>query len=57
MAKIGIIRRAVIGAAESGVDRILLANDRHSLAARAVTDLRVGCELVVLDDVVIDTGT
>jgi len=56
MAKMGIIRRAVIGAAESGVERILLANDRHSLGARAVADLQIDAELVVLDDIVIDTG-
>lgn len=56
MAKMGIIRRAVIGAAESGVDRIVLANDRHCLAARAVADLAIDAELVVLDDIVIDSG-
>ena len=36
MAKIGIIRRAAIGAAEGGATRLLLADDRHALARRAL---------------------
>ncbi len=38
-AKIGIIRRAVVGAVEGGAQRLLLAPDKHNLAERAVTDL------------------
>lgn len=36
MAKVGIIRRAIIGAAEAGTQRILLSDDRRSLARRAL---------------------
>ena len=38
-AKIGMIRRAVVGAVEGGASRILLAPDKHSLTERAVMDL------------------
>lgn len=54
MAKIGIIRRAAIGAVEGGATRLLLADDRHALARRAlkgVDGLRPGVdvEIEVLD--------
>ena len=46
-AKIGIIRRAVLGAVEGGATRLLLAPDKHSLAERAVDDLELGDGVVV----------
>ncbi len=50
-AKIGIIRRAVLGAVEGGATRLLLAPDKHSLAARAVDDLDLGDVVIeVLDE-------
>ena len=36
MAKIGIVRRAAIGAIEGGATRLVLADDRHALARRAL---------------------
>jgi len=39
VAKIGIVRRAVLGAIEAGVSRILLSADRNNLAQRAVDGL------------------
>ncbi len=39
MAKIGIVRRAAIGAIEGGATRLVLADDRHALARRAVQGL------------------
>jgi hypothetical protein len=47
MAKIGIIRRAAIGAAEGGARRIIVADDRHALARRALDGL--GLPIEVLD--------
>lgn len=55
MAKVGIIRRAAIGAIEGGARRLVLADDRHALARRALRDLVDGdagrdpVEVVVLD--------
>lgn len=51
-AKIGIIRRALLGAVEGGAGRLLLAPDKHSLAERAVTDLDLpdGVVVEVLDE-------
>lgn len=57
MAKVGIIRRAAIGAIEGGARRLVVADDRHALARRALRDLagvgigadRGSVELVVLD--------
>ncbi len=40
MAKIGIIRRAAIGAVEGGADCLVVADDRHALARRALKELR-----------------
>ncbi len=37
--KVGIVRRAIVAAAESGAERILLAPDRHRLAERAADGL------------------
>jgi predicted polyphosphate/ATP-dependent NAD kinase len=49
-AKIGIVRRMVVGAIEGGVTRILLAPDTHRLCERAVDGLDLGSVLVeVLD--------
>lgn len=51
-AKIGIIRRAVVGAVEGGARRILLAPDKHNLAERAVVDLELeqDVRIEVLDE-------
>ncbi len=46
IAKIGIVRRVVIAAAEAGVTRILLANDPHHLAERAAEGLDLPVELI-----------
>jgi hypothetical protein len=55
--KMGIVRRVVAGAAESGARRVLLADDPHRLARRAVDrlDLPDGVEVELLSDHV--TGT
>lgn len=37
-AKMGVVRRAVAGAIDSGASRILVAPDRHNLSTRAVAD-------------------
>lgn len=39
MAKIGIVRRAAIGAIEGGATRLVLADDRHALARRALREV------------------
>ncbi len=39
MAKIGMVRRAIVGAAEGGAERIVLSDDPHGLARRAVDGL------------------
>jgi predicted polyphosphate/ATP-dependent NAD kinase len=44
--KVGIIRRVVIAAAESGATRIVLGSDASGLAARAVESLDLGVELL-----------
>ena len=44
--KIGIMRRAVAGAFEQGVDRALMSTDTHHLAERAVQDLDGTVEFV-----------
>jgi hypothetical protein len=53
MAKIGIMRRAAIGAIEGGAHRLVLADDRHALARRALrevdADLASRVEVDVLD--------
>ena len=55
-AKIGVVRRAVLGAIAGGACRVLVAPDRHNLSARAVTDLsaeEVGdCVIEVIDEIV-----
>lgn len=58
-AKIGIIRRAVVGAVEGGAQRLLLAPDKHNLAERAVVDLDldVDVRIQVLDEPVIGRST
>ncbi len=58
MAKVGIVRRAIIGAAEGGAERVLLADDRRGLGARAVDGLEPanGAEIVVLDEPILDSG-
>lgn len=45
-AKIGVVRRAVIAASESGATRVLLADDPHRLARRAIDGLDVGAEIL-----------
>ena len=51
MAKIGIMRRAAIGAIEGGATRLVLADDRHALARRALREVESdsGIEIDVLD--------
>ncbi len=49
-AKIGIVRRAVIAAAESGARHILLAADPHHLARRAVEGLNLTATVELLDE-------
>ena len=44
--KVGIVRRAIVAAAESGATRILLMPDRHRLAERAAEGLE-GCAIEV----------
>ena len=44
--KVGIVRRAIVAAAEAGASRILLAPDRHRLAERAADGLRLPVEIV-----------
>lgn len=44
--KVGIVRRAIVAAAESGATRILLAPDRHRLAERAADGLNLPVEIV-----------
>lgn len=50
MAKIGIIRRAAIGAIEGGATRLLVADDRHALARRAlkgIDGMRPGVDVMI----------
>ena len=55
-AKIGVVRRAVLGAVDAGATRILLAPDRHNLSTRAVegldweTSAAAGVAIEVLDE-------
>jgi predicted polyphosphate/ATP-dependent NAD kinase len=44
--KVGIVRRAIVAAAESGAERILLAPDRHRLAERAADGIDARIEIV-----------
>jgi predicted polyphosphate/ATP-dependent NAD kinase len=44
--KIGIVRRAVVGALEQGAQRVLLSSDTHQLAERAVEGLDGAIEFV-----------
>ncbi|MEM9713936.1 MAG: NAD(+)/NADH kinase [Actinomycetota bacterium] len=48
-AKISIVRRAVVAAADAGADRILLAPDRSSLCERAVDGLHLDAQVESLD--------
>lgn len=45
-AKIGIVRRVIAAAAESGAERILIADDPHRLAARAADSLGAPIEFL-----------
>ena len=44
--KIGIVRRAVVGALEQGADRVLISSDSHLLGARAVEGIDGPIEFV-----------
>ena len=44
--KVGIVRRAIVAAAESGAELVLLAPDRHRLAERAAEGLDVAVRVV-----------
>jgi predicted polyphosphate/ATP-dependent NAD kinase len=50
-AKIGIVRRMVVGAIEGGVTRIVLAPDTHRLCERAVDGLDLGSVVVEVLDI------
>ncbi len=54
-AKIGVVRRAVVGAVEGGATRVLLSPDSHNLCHRAIEGLDLPAELLVLDDAVFGT--
>lgn len=54
MAKIGIIRRAAIGAVEGGATKLVLADDKHSLARRAVEG--AGLPVEILDLALFSSG-
>ena len=64
IAKVGIVRRAVIGAVEGGAQRVLLADDRRQLGLRAVEGLEradgalanSGAKIVMMAEPVIDSG-
>ena len=57
MAKMGIVRRAVIGAIEGGATRVILADDRRGIGLRAIDGLDYpDVEIVVLDEPIIDSG-
>ena len=47
MAKIGIVRRALVGAIEGGADRVLLADDHKSLGRQAVRGLDIADQVPV----------
>lgn len=47
-AKIGIVRRAVIGAVEGGATSLLLSDDRRGLAHQAIADLEVAARVEVI---------
>jgi predicted polyphosphate/ATP-dependent NAD kinase len=51
-AKIGVVRRAVAGAIDCGIERVLVAPDRHHLSTRAVDGLVTpnGVSVDVLDE-------
>jgi len=49
MAKIGIIRRAVVGAVEGGAERLLITDDCRALGLRAIDELSLDAEVVFLD--------
>jgi predicted polyphosphate/ATP-dependent NAD kinase len=44
-AKMGVVRRAVLGAIDAGATRILVAPDRHNLSTRAVEGLELSTSL------------
>ena len=50
MAKIGIMRRAALGAVAGGATRLVIAPDGHRLAERAIDDLGVEVDIDVLDE-------
>ena len=59
MAKIGIIRRAAIGAVEGGAARLVVADDRHALARRALREVPwgdLGVAVSVLDLPLLSSG-
>ena len=56
MAKIGIIRRAVVGAVEGGAQRLLITDDRRALGLRAIDGLSLDAEVAFLDAPLYDSG-
>ncbi|MGI9603678.1 MAG: diacylglycerol kinase family protein [Acidimicrobiales bacterium] len=56
VAKMGMVRRAVIGAVEGGATRVLLSADRHELGRRAVDGLDLAADIEVVGDDPVGTG-
>jgi len=58
MAKIGIVRRALVGAIEGGADRVLIADDHKSLGRQAMRGLAHGPQvsIEIIGDEVLPTS-
>jgi len=57
MAKIGIVRRALVGAIEGGADRVLIADDHKSLGRQAMRDLdQTAVPVDIIGDEVLPTS-
>lgn len=49
-AKVGLVRRAVIGAVEGGATRVLMSPDNRNLCERALEGLALKADVLVLDE-------
>lgn len=56
MAKIGIVRRALVGALEGGADRVLIADDHKSLGRQAMRGLDQADQVEIVGDEVYPTS-
>lgn len=56
MAKIGIVRRALVGAIEGGADRVLIADDHKSLGRQAMRGLDFEDRVEIIGDEVFPTS-